>query len=241
MKMNVKYLVPMLLVLLLGATPFVFASASADAGAVETVAAEHVVADTAATDAGHAAVVEEGSATEAAAAHGGEAVHVRNSLSKEKLMDLFWRVINFAALMIILVKYCAKPIGNALSGRQAKVISEIEDLEVRRAKAESEYREFEAKLATVEKDIDTIVDKAVAQAKIEQAKIIEKAEQAAKDIQRSANQAIQNEIIVARRTLKNDVADQATIMAEELIVKNLTAADQVKIVEDYLVKVGAVQ
>lgn len=237
MKVNVKYLVPMLLVLLLGVTPFVFASAPTDAGVVEAVTAEH----TAVAEAGHAAVVEEGHATEAAAAHGGEGVHVRNSLSKEKLMDLFWRVVNFAALMVLLVKYCAKPIGNALSGRQAKVISEIEDLEARRAKAEREYREFEAKLATVEKDIDTIVDKAVAQAKIEQAKIIEKAELAAKDIQRAADQAIQNEIMVARRTLKNDAADQATIMAEELIVKNLTAADQVKIVEDYLVKVGAVQ
>ena len=41
--------------------------------------------------------------------------------------------------------------------------------------------------------------------------------------------------------LKNEIADQAAAMAEELIIKNLTAADQVKIVEDYLVKVGAVQ
>jgi len=30
-------------------------------------------------------------------------------------------------------------------------------------------------------------------------------------------------------------------MAEELIIKNLTADDQVKIIEDYLDKVGAVQ
>jgi len=45
----------------------------------------------------------------------------------------------------------------------------------------------------------------------------------------------------ARRSLKNDVADQAAAMAETLIVKNLTAVDQVKIVEDYLAKVGAVQ
>ena len=30
-------------------------------------------------------------------------------------------------------------------------------------------------------------------------------------------------------------------MAEELIVKNLTDDDQVKIIEDYLAKVGAVQ
>lgn len=48
---------------------------------------------------------------------------------------------------------------------------------------------------------------------------------------------IQNEIMVARRQLKNDIADQAAAMAEGLIVKNLTPEDQVKIIEDYLDKV----
>lgn len=178
-----------------------------------------------------------GMATFAYAAGGGLAY----SLSPEKLMDLFWRVLNFAALMFILVYFGAKPIGKALSGRQQAVKAEVEDLEARRAVAEQEYREFEAKLATVEKDIDTIVEKAVAQAEIEKTKILEKAEQAAADLQRSAEQAIANEIMDARRTLKNDAAEQATVIAEELIVKNLNADDQVKIVEDYLAKVGAVQ
>jgi F-type H+-transporting ATPase subunit b len=81
----------------------------------------------------------------------------------------------------------------------------------------------------------------VAQAEVEKAKIIEKAELAADDIKRAADQAIQNEITEARRFLKDEVADQAAVMAEELIVKNLTADDQVKIIEDYLAKVGAVQ
>ena len=135
----------------------------------------------------------------------------------------------------------AKPIGSALAGRQRGIKDEISDLEARKAEAETSYREFEAKLSTVEKDIDRVVEKAVAQAEVEKAKIIEKAEQAADDIKRQAELAIQNEIMEARRTLKNDVADQASVMAEELIVKNLTPEDQVKIIEDYLDKVGAVQ
>ena len=53
--------------------------------------------------------------------------------------------------------------------------------------------------------------------------------------------AVQNEVTEARRILKNEVADQAAVIAEEIIVKNLTADDQVKIIENYLDKVGAVQ
>lgn len=175
---------------------------------------------------------------EAAAAHGAKK---GGSLSKEKLTDLFWRVVNFAALMIILVKFAAKPIGAGLAARRKQVKDELEDLESRKLAAEKSYRDFEAKLATVEKDIDAIVDRAIAQAEIEKTKILEKAEQAAADIKRQAELAIQKEIMEAKRTLKNEVADQAAAMAEALIVKNLTPVDQVKIVEDYLAKVGAVQ
>lgn len=217
----VKRITPILLVFLLFVqVPMLLASAPTDAGVVKAVSHEQAVVhgDANAVDA-HAA---------------------SNSLSKEKLMDLFWRVVNFAALMIILVKYGAKPIGNALSSRRENVKTEIEDLEVKRTASEQEYRDFEAKLASVEKDIDTIVEKAVAQAEIEKAKILEKAEQSAADIKRTAEQAIQNEIVRAKRSLQNDVADQAAVMAEGLITKNLTDDDQVKIVENYLAKVGAV-
>ena len=204
---------------------------------VEVTASQAVTAG--APAAGTAAASHEAKTEEHAAAEHGEAHH--DSLSPAKLKDFGWRIMNFIALMIILVKFGAKPIAAGLSSRKNKIRTEIEELQARKAEAEKSYRDFEAKLASVESDIDTIVEKAVAQAEIEKARIIEKAEQAAADIQRQAEMAIHNEIVEARRMLKNEIADQAAAMAEELIVKNLTAADQVKIVEDYLVKVGAVQ
>lgn len=206
--------------------------ASDDAGHAAAESTGHAVA----ADTTHA--VEDGHAAEA-----GEGGHgaAGGSLSAAKLKDLFWRVVNFAALMIILVKFGAKPIAAGLAGRQKKIKDDIEDLESRRDEAEKTYKAFQAKLAGMEKEIDTIVDKAIAQAEIEKTKILEKAEQSAADMKRQAEMTINNEIMVARRTLKNDIADQATVMAEELISKNLTSADQVKIIEDYLDKVGAVQ
>jgi F-type H+-transporting ATPase subunit b len=212
-------------------TVAIYASASTDtpaATAEHASDAAHAPADNHAADMAH----DEGS---------GAGGHGEGSLSPAKLKDLFWRVINFIALMIILVKFGAKPLASALGGRQESIKNDLEDLEVRKVEAEKQFQEFEAKLATVEKDIDTIVDKAVAQAEVEKAKILEKAEAAVEDMKRQAELTIQNEIVEARRDLKNDIADQAAVMAEELIVKNLTAEDQVKISENYLDKVGAVQ
>ncbi len=213
----------------IAATTTIYASEKPAAETHAATTVEH------AADSGHG----EADAHAAEADHGAGAG--KGSLSPAKLKDLFWRVLNFIALMIILVKFGAKPIASALGGRQTTIKNELEDLETRRDEAEKQYREFEAKLATVEKDIDRIVEKAVAQAEVEKAKIIEKAEQAVDDMKRQAEQSIQNEIVEARRDLKNDVADQAAVMAEELIVKNLTPEDQVKIIENYLDKVGAVQ
>jgi len=191
----------------------------------------------------HAMTAETGHVADAGAveAHGEGAHVVPNSLSAAKVKDLGWRIVNFIALMIILVKFGAKPIGSGLSARRKKIKDEIETLENNRAAAENSYNEFQAKLATVESEIDKVVERAIAQAEIEKTKILEKAEQGAADLIRSAEMAVQNQVTEARRTLKNEVADQAAVIAEQIIVKNLTADDQVKIIETYLDKVGAVQ
>ncbi len=193
--------------------------------------------------AGHAMTAESGHVADAGAveSHGEGGHAVSNSLSAAKVKDLGWRIVNFIALMIILVKFGAKPIGSGLSERRKKIKDEIETLERNRAAAENSYNEFQAKLATVESEIDKVVERAIAQAEIEKAKILEKAEQGAADLMRSAEMAVQNQVTEARRTLKNEVAEQAAVIAEEIIVKNLTADDQVKIIETYLDKVGAVQ
>jgi F-type H+-transporting ATPase subunit b len=167
--------------------------------------------------------------------------HATDSLSPAKLKDLGFRVMNFIVLLIILVKFGAKPIAESLGGRRQQIRDELEDLEAKKAKAEQDYKDFSRKLESVEKDVDTIVEKAVAQAEVEKARILEAAEQSAADIKRSAQSAITNEIIAAKSDLKVTATEQAAVMAEEIIVKNLTSDDQVKIIEDYLDKVGAVQ
>jgi len=214
-------------------------------------ASEDVQGAVAGAGAHAAAVVEHGADAGAVAgtdaiapdAHGAVAGNaaVRNSLSPAKLKDLGLRVMNFIALMIILIKFGAKPVGAALSGRRRQVKEDLDALEAKKDEAERSYKEFSAKLASVEKDVDLIVEKAIAQAEIEKVKIIERAEKAAEDIKSQAQMTVANEVIAARRMLKNEIADKAAIMAEALILKNLTEEDQVKIVEDYLDKVGAIQ
>jgi F-type H+-transporting ATPase subunit b len=216
-----KLVFPLLLVFLLGGVPFVLATAS-ESGI--THGGEH-----AAVDAVHGAEDAHGSA------------HGAKSITPAKLKDLFWRTVNFIALLIILIKFLAKPIGNAIAGRQQQVIDELNTLQAKRDAAERSYKEFESRLAGMEKEMEVVVQRAIAQAENEKKKILQDAEKAAEDIKRQAEAAIQAEIVEAKRALRDDIADQAAAMAEELIIKNLTPEDQVKITEQYLDRIGAVQ
>lgn len=249
MRVKITHIILFLfLVVVLGGMPFAVSASEqgapvhGDPQATTAAAAEHgAPVDThgAAAQAEHGAAVDEHGA--AAESHGGEGGHKAKSITPAKLKDFFWRTVNFIALLVILIYFLAKPIGNALAGRRQNVIDEIKTLETKRDAAERSYKEFESRLAGMEKEMEAVVERAIAQAENEKAKILEDAEKAAEDIKRQAQATIQAELVEARRVLRDEIADQATAMAEELIIKNLKPEDQVKITEQYLDRVGAVQ
>jgi F-type H+-transporting ATPase subunit b len=158
-----------------------------------------------------------------------------------KWWDLLWRVLNFAVLLIVLIKVLAKPIANGLRARQQSIKDNFTDLEERKAEADSAYQTYEEKLASIDQEISDIIQSAVAQGEAEKERIISEANRAAEDIKKQAEMAIQHELAEAKLQLREEVANQAVVMAEELIKKNLQDTDQVKLIEDYLAKVGTVQ
>lgn len=160
-------------------------------------------------------------------------------LSHAKLMDLLWRTTNFVALVIILVKFGSKPIASALEGRRLGIVQRFDDLTARRGEVEQSYKKYEEKLGRIDQEVQAILETARAQAELEKQKIIDEANRAAADIKRKAELSVQFELSQAKKTLRDEVAEQAAQMAEALIRKNLTDADQAKLVSEYLDKVGA--
>ena len=170
-------------------------------------------------------------------ASGGEA----GGIPKEKWLDLLWRTLNFAGLVAILVFALKKPIANGLNSRRQAIVETFDDLEAQKAEAERIYKGYEDKLAGIDSEVESIISNAIKQGEVEKERIIEDANRAAGDIQRQAEMAIQHEISEARLRLRSEIAAQAVKMAEDLLKQNLKDADQNKMVEDYLEKVGAIQ
>ncbi|PIE57687.1 MAG: hypothetical protein CSA33_06465 [Desulfobulbus propionicus] len=232
-------LLPVLMVVLIFGTPAsVLASVTeeGDGHAAPTHSEQAVQAAHGATD-----------GQDASAGHEAADVHADNhaahadSLSPAKLKDLLWRTMNFMGLVALLVYFLSKPIASGLSGRQKQIKDELETLEAQKEAAKAEYAAFESRLADMEHEMENVVERAVAQAENEKQRILKEAERAAEDIRRNAEASIHAEIEEAKRMLRDEVAERATAMAEEIIAKNLTADDQVAITEQFLERVGTVQ
>ena len=155
-----------------------------------------------------------------------------------KWKDLVWRAMNFAALMIILIKFLKKPIVDGLRGRREGIKEEFDSLEAQRSESEAQYQEYAGRLNGLDDELKEMVAKAIAQGEVEKERIIAEANDAAEQIKRQAESAVANAVAEAKVNLKNDVAEQAAVMAEELIKNNLTADDQNNLVGSYLAKVG---
>jgi F-type H+-transporting ATPase subunit b len=155
-------------------------------------------------------------------------------ITGEKLKDLLWRTLNFAALVFLLVKFAGKPIVEGLGSRRKAIEDDLQELQAKRNEAERSYKDFEARLAGMEQEFELIVGRAVALAQDERSRILAEAESSARDIRRQAEAAVEAAAAAARSSLQDEVAEQAAAMAEQLILKNLTPADQVMIIEQYL-------
>ena len=163
------------------------------------------------------------------------------AIPREKWMDLLYRTTNFAGLAFILVFFLKKPFADGLNSRRDGIKDQLEALESRKAEAEQLYKEAEAKIARLDEEVNSIITEAVKQGEAEKAKIITDAERNAGDIKRQAEMAVAHELAEAKTRLKGEIAEQAVLLAEELIKKNIQPADQSRMVELSLDKVGGIQ
>ncbi len=171
----------------------------------------------------------------------GEAGGHEAGIPRAKWMDLLYRALNFAGLAFILVFFLKKPFSEGLSSRREGIKDQLEALESRKAEAEQMYKEAEAKLARLDEEVNAIITEAVKQGEAEKAKIIADAERNAGDIKRQAEMAVAHELAEAKTRLKGEIAEQAVLLAEELVKKNIQPADQSRMVELSLDKVGGIQ
>lgn len=180
-------------------------------------------------------------ATSGFANEGGEgAQHADHAAAQMK--DFGWRVLDFAALVAILVWALKKAnVKGSLSDRQAQIEKDLKDAQEARAAAEAKLAEYNNKLAQATKEIDEIHAAIVREGEQEKARIIAEAKKAAVKIAEQAAQSAEQEIVKARAELRAEAARLAVEIATGKLSGAIQKADHDRIVGEYLDKVVQIQ
>jgi F-type H+-transporting ATPase subunit b len=154
------------------------------------------------------------------------------------LKDFIWRCVNFAIMAGLIGYFAVKPIRNGLQSRRAEIEKNLHDAEAARDAAEAKAREYQEKLAKAAAEIETIYAAIRREGELERDKILASAREMAAKIEQEADAKAATAVARARVELQAEAARLAVELAEELLSKNVTAADQKRLVDEYMQKVG---
>lgn len=171
----------------------------------------------------------------AAASGGGGGGHAD---SGAVLKDFLYRCFNFAIMAGLLVYLLAKPIRNGLSGRREGIEKALADAVAAREAAEAKFSEYDAKLNKASAEIEEMSLAIRREGEMERDRIITNAKEMAAKITAEAEKTAESEINRARAELRAEASRLAISLAEELLKKNINAADQQRLVNEYMSKVG---
>jgi F-type H+-transporting ATPase subunit b len=149
-----------------------------------------------------------------------------------------YRIINFVVLAVVLYLLLRKPVSQALHGRIKGIKEELAELENRKREAEAKLSQYTEKLSLLDEEAKKIVDGYIEQGVEAKARIILEARASAEKLEADTKRRIEQAFARAREEVQGIIIGKAMEKAEVMIRGNISAADQERIVDDYLEKVA---
>jgi len=154
------------------------------------------------------------------------------------IKDFIWRCVNFAVMVGLLGYFVSKPIRNALQNRRAEIEKTLADAAAARDAAEAKAREYQEKLAKASAEIEAIYASIRREGELERDKILASAREMAAKVELEADAKAASAVARARSELRAEAACLAVELAEELLARSVTEADQKRLIDEYMQKVG---
>jgi F-type H+-transporting ATPase subunit b len=152
--------------------------------------------------------------------------------------DIWFPLGNFLIYAFIIVKFAFPLIRDFLKSRHDEVVSTISQASARKQAAEALVHEYRAKLSGLDREVQSILDSLRDEGQREKSKVVREAEARAVKIQEDAYFLAEQEVKMARQKLREEMADQAEATARQLIERNLSGADQNRLVDDFIHTIG---
>ena len=169
------------------------------------------------------------------AAAGAEAEHHAPSIN-----DIWFPLANFLIFAFIIVRYALPVFRNFLRSRRDAVLVTVREAAAKKQRAEALVQDYRGRLARAEQESQAIVDSLRAEAEREKAKLLSDAQALAAKIKEDARFLADQEVRTARQKIREEMAAEAEAKARELVQRHLSAADQGRLVGDFIQSIGRI-
>lgn len=153
--------------------------------------------------------------------------------------DIWFPLANFLIYAFIIVKFAVPPIRDFLKSRRAEVVTTLEQSSAKMRAAEALVNEYRAKLSAVDNEIQSIRASLRDDGEREKTKLVSEAQATAAKIRQDADFLADQEVKMARQQLREEMAAEAESAARQLVTRNLTGADQNRLVDDFIQTIGS--
>lgn len=166
------------------------------------------------------------------------AAEERSELNAEYWWEQFFKFFNFVVLVVALYFILRKPLRKFLEDRARQIDETIKAAASAKEEAEHKLAEVDRLISGLQKEMEEIRQRAVAEGEAEKAKIIEAARREAERILEEARREIDSRVKAGRQELKSYAAELAVERARELLKERLTSEDDRRLVNRFLDEIG---
>ncbi|WP_296228106.1 F0F1 ATP synthase subunit B [uncultured Lactobacillus sp.] len=150
------------------------------------------------------------------------------------IVNTLWYLIVFALLLVAVKHYAWGPVKEMMEKRRQKVIDDLDQAASDRKKAETLANEREAALKNSRQEATQILSDAKSNAQKTGKQIVSEANDEASAIREKAKADAAQAKTDALNEARDEVADLSVTIAEKVIAKNLSAADQKELVDQFI-------
>jgi F-type H+-transporting ATPase subunit b len=152
--------------------------------------------------------------------------------------DILFQLAMFIILMLLLKKFAWGPLMGIMKERETHVANEITAAENSRQEAKKLLEEQRSLLKEARTDAQGLIESAKKQGDLQREEIIAAARTEAERLKENAKLEIDQQKEKAVAAIREQVASLSVLIASKVIEKELSVADQEKLINDYIQEAG---
>ena len=166
-------------------------------------------------------------ASSAAGEHHGPSIH-----------EIWFPLANFLIFVYLIVRYAVPKVRSFLQSRRDEVVATVAELSAKKQQAEALVQDYQRRLAALDEEVVALQASLRDDGAREKSKLLSEAQALAAKIKEDADFLADQEVKVARQKVREEMAARAEATARELVRRNLSAADQARLVEGFIESIG---